>query len=187
MRKILCLLICLALVTGCSINVGSTGDRATDPSAARALLPQISGYTRTDADSITDALAATGAGAAALSGNLIVAGAIAQIDRMLQCYREVGAVAASVYTQLDIGSLLQNQVPRVGAVGVINQDRLVNNFMNCAVGRAGGFSAQGAEIEPCGGSGSLVINNETIHYVYAATVPQLCQEFQLHFDRLLSR
>lgn len=178
MRKFLTLVMCV-LVAGCSLNIGPTGDTATDPSSARVLLPTLAGYNRTETDSITDALAATGAGAAAITGNLVVAGAIAQIDRMLACYREVGAVSAAVYTQTNIADLLQTQVPRIGAVGIINEDRLVNNFMNCAI--SGRFGAQTAEIQPCGGSGSAVVNGETIHYVYAGTVPEVCQAFQQYF------
>ncbi len=185
MRYFSLLLIGLLLVTGCTLNSGPTGNTASDVSSASNLLPSISGYTRTDAASITDAITAAGGGASLLSGNLAVAGAITQIDRMLDCYREVGAVAANVYTQVDIASLLQSQLPRIGAVGVINQDRVVNNFLSCAVGSANtGFSAQDAQVQPCGGSGSLVVNNENITYVYAATSPDLCQAIQLHFDNL---
>lgn len=185
MRYFSFVLIGLLLVAGCTLNSGPTGDTATDPSSARTLLPDIPGYTRTDATSITDAITAAGGGASVISGNLAVAGAITQIDRMLDCYREVGAVAANVYTQVDIASLLQSELPRLGAVGVINQDRVVNNFLSCAVGSANtAFSAQDAQVQPCGGSGSLVVNNENITYVYAATSPELCQAFQLHFDNL---
>ncbi len=184
MRQFAFALICLLALAGCTLNSGTTGDTANDAGSAGTLLPDISGYTRTDAASITDAIAAAGGGASLLSGNLVAAGAITQIDRMLQCYRQVGAVAANVYTQVDIAGLLNSELPRVGAVGVINTDRVVNNFLGCAVGNNGMLSAQSAEIEPCGGSGTLVVNNENITYVYAATTPALCQAFQQHFDRI---
>ncbi|MBZ0292245.1 MAG: hypothetical protein K8L99_06720 [Anaerolineae bacterium] len=183
MKKITGVLICFFILAGCSLNFGPTGDTISDPSSASTLLPNVAGYTRTNARSVTDALTTVGVGASAITGNLLTSAAIAQIDRMLQCYENVGAVAASVYTQSDISTVLQGEIPRLGAVGVINQDRLVNNFLNCAVGGAGdAFSAQSAEVEPCGGSGTTVVNGENISYVYAATAPELCQAFDQYFN-----
>ncbi len=187
-KKMIGLVLGLALVTGCSLNTAPTGNTSTDSASARNQLPAVAGYNQTDARSIADAVAVVGGGASVISGNLLSAAAIAQIDRMLQCYQDVGAVAASVYTQSDIGSVLQGQVPRVGAVGVVNQERVANNFLNCAVGTRGDtFGAQAADPQPCGGSGTFVVNNENMHYVYAATSPELCQAFQQHFDRLTRR
>ena len=185
LRKYAGLLLTLLLIAGCSFGTGPTGDSASDASSASTLLPTLSGYTRTNARNITDALATVGVGASAITGNLLVSAAIAQIDGMLQCYEGVGAVAASVYTQADIGSVLQGQVPRIGAVGIINQNRLSNNFLNCAVGGvAGAFGAQSAEVQPCGSSGTKVINGENITYIYAATAPELCQAFDTYFRNL---
>lgn len=187
MKKITGVLLCLFILAGCSISFGPTGDTASDPSSASTLLPNVAGYTRTNARNITDALTTVGVGASAISGNILTSAAIAQIDRMLSCYEGVGAVAASVYTQVDIATVLEGQLPRLGAVGIVNQDRLVNNFLNCAVGGAGDlFSAQSA-MEPCGGSGSIVVNNENITYVYAATAPELCQAFDQYFNSLAGR
>ncbi len=183
-RKILWLVLAVLVIAGCSLNTAPTGDTASDPGSAQSLLPSVPGYNQTNANSIADAITAVGGSASLVSGNLLSAAAITQIDRMLQCYQDVGAVAANVYTQNDISSVLQGEIPRLGAVGVVNQDRVVNNFLNCAVGTRGeGFDAQAAQVQPCGGSGSVVVNNETIYYVYAATAPELCQAFQQHFDR----
>ncbi len=179
--------IALALLA-CNISIGGTaptGDRASDPSSARALLPNVPGYARTDTANITDAIVAAGGGAALISGNPAVAALIAQLDRMMQCYQGVGAVAAQVYTQADIGSVLGGQVPRVGAVAVVNQDRLARNFLNCALGnQPQAFSAQGDQLQPCGGAGSRTVRGETIHYVYGASASDLCRAFQAHFDSL---
>ncbi len=188
MKKLLWLAgIALALVA-CNISIGGTaptGDTASDPASARTLLPNVPGYTRTDATNITDAITTAGGGAMLISGNAAVAALIVQLDRMMQCYQGVGAVAAQVYTQSDISGVLVGQVPRVGAVAVVNQDRLARNFLSCALGsQPQAFSAQGEQIQPCGGAGSRTVQGEAIHYVYGASSPELCQAFQAHFDAL---
>lgn len=179
------LMVALLVMLACTITLptGPTGDTADQTTSAQSFLPDIPGYTRTDTDSITSAITALGGGASLISGNPALAAGIAKIDDMIQCYRSVGAVAANVYTENDIGQVLQGQIPSVGALAVINQDRLSRNLLNCALSGSE-FSAQAVTIEPCFGSGSLQREGETIHYIYAATAPGLCQSFQRHFDTL---
>jgi hypothetical protein len=184
MKRIIAV-IALFIAVGCNftLSTGPTGDTANQTTSAQTLMPNIAGYTRTNADSITDAITAVGGGASLISGNPALAAGIAKIDSMIQCYQDVGAVAANVYTQTDIGTVLQGQIPRVGAVAVVNQDRLSRNFLNCALGNQNqGFSAQSAAIEPCFGGDTFTKNGETITYVFAATDPSLCTAFQQHFD-----
>ena len=186
MKRMIWLAMLLAAVLACSFNMntGPTGDTANQSTSAQNFLPDITGYTRTDADSITDAITTAGGGASLISGNPALALGIAKIDNMIQCYQNVGAVAANVYTENDIGRVLQGQIPSIGALAVINQDRLTRNLLNCALSGSDTFSAQEVAIEPCFGSGSFQRDGETIAYVYAATAPGLCQSFQSHFDAL---
>ncbi|MBZ0286286.1 MAG: hypothetical protein K8I30_01625 [Anaerolineae bacterium] len=184
-RNIFLLLVLGLVLAACTLGAtGPTGDTATDPAAAQNMLPNLSGYTSTNADSISDAITSVGGSASLITGNALVAAAIARIDSMIQCYQNVGAAAARVYTQGDITSVVSGQVPRIGAVAVVNQDRISRNFLNCTIGSAEGLSAQGAEVQPCGGSGSKTVRGETIHYVYAGTAPEFCQTVQAHFDSL---
>lgn len=185
MKKLLWLIgIVLLVVAGCTLgSTAPTGDKSSDSSAAQQFLPNLAGYNRTNADSLTSAVSSVSGGAALISGNPLLAALIARIDTMMQCYQSVGAVAASVYTQVDIGQVLAGEMPRLGAVAVINQDRLSRNFLNCVVG-GGAASAQAASIQPCGGSGSKVVNNETITYIYGGTDPSFCTSVQQHFDAL---
>lgn len=160
--------------------VPTTGDTASDAASAQALLPNLTGqgYTSTEASSIADALASVGGGGSALAGNVAVAAAIAKIDEMITCYENVGAVAARVYTRTNVVELTQGQIPQVGAMAVINRDRLARNLLPCALNtNQGGFRAQSAGVEPCGGSGSVERDGETLDYVYAATDPALCTLF----------
>lgn len=181
MKKTLLLTVSLALllvIVGC----GPSGGSSDDASAAQRFLPTVSGYSQTNADNITDAITTAGGGAAILTGNAIAAAAVAQIDSMVQCYQDVGAVAANVYTQANLANLLQGEVPRVGAVAVVNQDRLANNFLDCALGGQGLMSAQSAAVQPCAGSGSFTSEGQTLHYLYAATDAEFCGTVQQHFS-----
>jgi hypothetical protein len=172
------------LLAACSLNPGdlgaavpTTGNTASDPSAVQQFLPNLPGYTRTSASSIAQAVTAVGGSASLITGNPVTAALIAQIDGMIQCYERVGAVSAQIYTESDLGQVLQGEIPTVGALALVNQSRVVNNFLPCALGAMGeSFSAQA--VEPCSGSGQFVANNETILYLYAATNPELCAAFQ---------
>jgi hypothetical protein len=185
MRKLVFLMIALLMLTACEALpaievVPTTSDSSQDDAAAQSLLPNLSGqgYTSHSATSIVEALASIGESGSALSGNLAVTAAIAKIDDLIQCYEGVGAVAAQVYTRADIGDLLQGDIPKVGTLAVVNRDRISRNLLPCALNTGErGFSAQSAEIEPCGGSGTLERGGETLDYIYAATDPQLCTLF----------
>lgn len=178
----------MGTLAACNLNetVGNiaptTGDTAADPSAAQQFLPAVPGYNALDADSLVDALALVAGGGSLATGNLAGVGLVTQIDGMIQCYQNVGAAAARVYVPVDAvsvaGQVTQGQLPSVGVVAIINQDRLVNNFLSCALGGgAGAFSAQAAEPQPCASSGTFISNGQTLHYLYAATTPDLCAAF----------
>lgn len=182
-RGVALLLATLTLLAACSDLVPTGLDSADQATSAQMFIPALEGYVRSDASSITDAITTLGGSVSLLSGNPGLTAAIAVIDGLIECYENVGAIAAGIYTrQLD--SLLQGQGLSVGALAVINQERLARNFLACALPESDLFSAQAETMEPCSGSGALLIANEHIHYLYAATDPQLCQAFQKHFDAL---
>jgi hypothetical protein len=182
MRKIglIAFLIGVLLLAACQV-VPATGDSSTDPEAVQQFLPTIPGYTATEATNITEALSQAGVGASLIGGNLPLAGMIAKLDNMIQCYRDVGAISARVYTETNPSSA----IPQVGALAVINETRLGRNLVACALNTAsnGGIQAQSATSQPCGGSGSIEVNGEKISYVYGATVQELCVAFQQSFNR----
>jgi hypothetical protein len=176
------LLIAVLMIAACSklgvpggAVVPTTGNTSSDAAAAQQYVPDLPGYLSTNAANLTSALSTISGGASLLSGNPVAAAMIQQIDGMVACYQSVGAVAAKLYAQADIASLTQGQIPAVGALAVINQDRLVNNFLPCALGSGQGFSAQRASTpQPCGNSGSFTANGNTYWYLYAATQQDLC-------------
>lgn len=182
----LLMLVILALLVGACSMIGGSGSGTTSPTqnfsgdagAAANYLPNLAGYTRHDVANIQDAVTAAGGGAALLSGNVAAAALITQIDRMIDCYRSRGAVAANIYTENNIAQVLEGQVPKVGALAVVNQNRVVNDFFSCALNQGSSDSFGAQAVQPCAGTGQFRANNETMLYLYAATDPQLCQLFQ---------
>ena len=183
MRKIIILSLLTLLLAACGqvqLNVvPTTGDTALDAAAAQSQIPNLSnyGYSTINASSVTDAITMLGGGAALVSGNPVAAAAIAKIDDLIQCYESVGAVAASVYTQADIAQMLEGQLPRAGALAIVNRDRLAANLLPCALNTGQGMRAMSATVEPCAGAGTFVRQGATFDYVYAATDPELCNLF----------
>lgn len=183
MRRIAFFVIVALLAAACQV-VPATGDQASDAAAAQNYLPNLAGYTATEAQSISDALTKVGAGASFLSGNLPMAALFAKLDDTLRCYQGVGAVSARVYTESDVvGAATSGNIPKIGVVAVINTTRVQRNLFNCVLNTGAGAQAQSAQavIEPCGGSGSFTVNNESLQYVYAATAPDVCKAFQASF------
>ncbi|NWF70475.1 MAG: hypothetical protein HXY40_15410 [Chloroflexi bacterium] len=182
MRYTRILLIGLAALFLAACTVGQTGDTANDPQAAQRFLPDVPGYTATNATSVSSALNTVGGGASALTGNPALTVVIERVDALVQCYTNVGAVAARIYTPTTF-NISNPQMPGIGAVAVINQDRLRDNFLACVTNNSGqDFSAQAA-VEPCYGSGTFTDQGNTFSYVYAASAPDLCTAFERAFTR----
>ena len=184
MRKLIALTLLMLVLGACGelqLNVvPTTGDTASDAASAQNQMPNFSnyGYSTIDASSVTDAITALGGSASLISGNPALAAAIVKIDDMIACYESVGAVSANVYAQADIAQVLEGQLPRAGALAIINRDRLAANLLPCALNTGqSGMRAMSATIEPCAGAGTFVRQGATFDYVYAATDPQLCNLF----------
>lgn len=187
---ILALALCAAALAGCSQIGGAgdlvptTGDTAGDSTAVQRFIPNLSnaGYTSVEAATIQTALSSVSGGASLITGNPAAAALVAQIDGMITCYRNVGALDARVYYQANISNVLQGTVPSVGALAVINQDRVINNFLSCSVGSARGLDAQNSGVQICSSSGSFLVEGQTIAYLYAATNQELCNLMQTPFN-----
>jgi hypothetical protein len=179
----LVLMVGLLALAACQV-VPTTGDKSTDAAAAQNYLPNLAGYMTTETNSVTDALTKVGVGGATITGNLPLAGMIAKLDDTLRCYQEVGAVAARVYTEQNVvGAVASGAMPKVGVVAVINTTRIQRNLFSCVMNTGIGAQAQAATVEPCGGSGSFTVNNESLQYVYAATSPDVCSALQASFPK----
>ena len=172
---LLCLM--LPLLAACS----DTGNEADDAKSAQRLLPNLANYSATNVDTTVDGAFAAVGGAALMGGQIGITAAIAKVEQILQCFQDRGAIAAKFYQESD--STLT--APKVGAALVINQSRINQELINCALGgQEDNASAQAFNIEPCASAGTFAYEGDTVSYVYAASHADVCAIFQLHFDNL---
>lgn len=177
LRIIALLSLLLPLLSACS----DTGNSADDATSAQRLLPNLASYTATNVDTTIDSAFAAVGGAALMGGQIGITAAIAKAEQILQCFQDRGALAAKFYQQSD-SSLT---APLVGATLVINQSRINQELINCALGgQEDSASAQTFSIEPCASAGTLTYEDDTISYIYVGSHPDVCAVFQLHFDNL---
>lgn len=178
------MLISLLALSACELDRAPTGDDADDPEAAQSFFPTITGYTMRETDNIQDAVAAAAGGAGVLTGNPVQAGLVERLDTLVDCYRDVGAVEARLYTER-LGSLETARVPIAGALVIVNQNRVQDNFLSCLTQSPldGVFGAQSARPEPCYGVGSFEFSGDTIRFFYGATDSPLCGTFRSHFGQ----
>lgn len=172
------LLLILSVVLVACGGTTTTGSN-TDANSASAYLPTLSGYSVTEAETLTAALSAVADQGADLLGNPVVAAAVERIDDFIGCYQSVGAVSANIYTKADITTLLSGSVPSVGAVAVINRDRVADNLVACAAASVDEVSAQSVSV--CTNSGSFVKNGDTFTYILAGTSEEFCNTVNSHF------
>lgn len=177
----------LALILSACGALGGTTTTGTntDAGAAGNYLPNIAGYQVTQAENITSAITtAAGEGAAALD-NAVIQQVVTRIDSFIQCYSDVGAVAANVYTKVDLGALLTGNVPAAGAVAVVNRDRVTENLIACALGtNQRSFSAQSAGVTLCSSSGEFSAAGNNFTYIYVSTDQAFCDAVVNHFSTI---
>jgi len=177
LRGTLTWLLLMALLAACS----DTGNVANDAKSAQRLLPNLAAYSASDVDTTLDGAFAAVGGAALVGGQIGITAIIAKAEQILQCFQDRGALAARFYQHEDT-TLMQ---PKIGAVLVVNQSRVNQEMINCALGgQETNNSAQNFSIEPCSKASTLAYQDDTISYVYVASHPDVCAVFQLHFDNL---
>lgn len=171
------LMLILTIVAACS----DTGNTPSDALSAQRLLPNLADYAATDVDTTIDGAFAAVGGAALVGGQIGITAFVAKAEQILQCFQDRGAIAAKFYSQSDP----DNTIPQVGAVLVINQSRINQEMINCALGgQEESASAQSLNIEPCASAGTITYEGDTISFVYAGSHPDVCALYQLHFENL---
>jgi len=178
-RAIAVFALLLPLLSAC----GDTGNEADDAKSAQRLLPNLVDYSASDIDTTVDGAFAAVGGAALMGGQFGLTAVIAKAEQILQCFQDRGALAARYYQHSDTSLT----APKIGASLVINQSRVNQELINCALGgQEDNASAQTFSIEPCASAGTLNYEGDTISYVYVGSHPDVCDVFQLHFDNLAS-
>lgn len=177
--KVIGLFIVMALF---AIACQPTGDSADDAAAAQSFFPQFADYTSQQTDDLQSAMTAAMTTAGLATGNIAGSALIVQVDSIIRCYREVGAVDAQLYIENPNQNIIREGIraPIGGALVIVNQDRLISNLGPCFA-QVGGMRAQSAMPEPCMGNGTFNFEGETIGYFYAATDGPLCTLFDRHF------
>lgn len=173
-------MVMLMAISACS----DTGNTSTDALSAQRLLPNLADYTATDVDTTLDGAFAAVGGAALVGGQIGITAFVAKAEQILQCFQDRGAIAAKFYSKTNAGST----IPQVGAVLVVNQSRINQEMINCALGgQEEAVSAHSLNIEPCASAGTITYEGDTISYVYAGSHPDVCALYQLHFDNLANQ
>ena len=171
------LMVALVLSSACS----DTGNSANDALSAQRMLPNLAAYTATNVDTTMDGAFAAVGGAALVGGQVGITAAIAKVEQVLQCFQDRGAIAARFYSQTQP----EGNIPHIGAALVINQSRINQEMINCALGgQEEAISAQAIDIEPCASAGTFEFEGDRISYVYVGSHPDVCALYQLHFDNL---
>ncbi len=185
--------------SGGSSSGGSASSAPVVTGSTEAYIPTLSGYATADASTIQgafDLIASTGGFSSqaaddpnTFSAQSLSLGAIAtsilvsRVDEFIACYRDVGAVEARVYIRSDLAAIANGDVPPLGAVAVINQDRLRDNLVACAVtpNDPNSFSAQAAQ--PCGDFGNFSDGGTSFTYLYAGTDTQFCDAIAAYYNQ----
>lgn len=179
-RTMTLMLIGLMAMLAAACSPSNTNNSSTDPQAAQNLQPNITGYTVTNVDTVTDALAKLGMGAGTLQGNPLLVAFAARAETTLQCFQDKGAVDAKAYSQLNVSDPLN---PQAGVSIVINQERVTQEALGCLTG-SNNQRTMAQAVEPCVSTGQFAYSNNTYTYVYVGVGDQLCGYFQQHFDSL---
>lgn len=159
----------LVLLAGCGLIAG--GNEPVEPPAA-TMLPTLAGYNTVEGQTLTGYISTASGGAALLSGQPELAATIAAVDEIVQCYQEVGAVRARVYSS-------ETDPLTAGAVAIADRNAVRDpaNFFHCVALQAGPSARAPGGFEPCTASYTLEREENAFYILYAGTKPEVCRAF----------
>jgi hypothetical protein len=167
--RTVCVIIVAAVLSGCDLLPGPGGSTAQPP--AVTLLPNLSGYTVVEGQTLTGYIGKLSGGAALLTGQPELAATLTAVDAIIGCYQQVGAVRARVYSN-------QASPLSAGAVAIADKKALLDpaNLFRCVAPRLRP-EAQAIKIEPCKASYTLTRDGNDFYVLYAGTTLEICQAF----------
>ncbi len=133
------------------------------------MMPDLPGYKIIESQSIQDYIMTLSEGGALLSGHPELAALLVKLDGVIECYREVGAVDARIYSD-------QSFQLSSGAVAIADRDRLTDprTLFRCVGGEGVlPFSAQ-PSVDPCYHSYTLTQDGNEFYIVYMGTTSEIC-------------
>jgi len=136
------------------------------------MMPDLPGYKIVESQSIQDYIMTLSGGGALLAGHPELAALLTKLDGVIDCYREVGAVDARIYS--DESFQLSS-----GAVAIADRDRLVDprTLFRCVGGsELLPFSTQ-PTINPCSHSYTFTQNGNEFYIAYMGTTYEICHAF----------
>jgi hypothetical protein len=156
------------------VNAVPTG---TPPVAQ--LMPDLAGYRVVEGQTIQEYLATAAEGAALLSLNPQMALLIEEADQVVQCYQQIGAVSARIFSS-------ETSPLSSGAIAIADRNRLTDpsNFFRCVIPRAVPFSGGLGEtkVEPCAHSYTLDRDGSEFFILYVGTTEDICHTFCSHLE-----
>jgi hypothetical protein len=175
-NRVFVMLVAVAiLMGGAGLILGiNQQDPAVPP--AEELLPDLADYNTVEGEALTNYISKLSGGAALLAGQPELALAVAAVDQIVDCYQDVGAVKARVYSK-------QQDPLSAGIVAIGDRNELLDpkNLFNCvapAIPNAGEPPIDQATIEPCRASYTLERDDGSMFYIiYAGSTEEICQTF----------
>ncbi|MBP6015913.1 MAG: hypothetical protein KA586_04275 [Candidatus Promineofilum sp.] len=172
-RRIIRAIIFLLAVVALSLFFLDDIRRDLSELPAAQLLPDLPAYRQVEGQTLTSYIGALSEGAALLGGQPQLAVTIGVVDQAVDCYQEVGAVRARLYSHRD-------RPLEAGLVAIADDDRVNDpeNLFRCVAPATLGLEGSDEPvIEPCTAAFTLEREGHTFHVIYAGSTYSVCQDF----------
>jgi hypothetical protein len=143
-----------------------------EPPAAQ-MLPDLPGYKVIEGQQLTGYLSNLPGGEALLQDKPELASALTTVEQMIDCYQEVGAARARIYSS-------ESNPLSAGAVAIADRKALLSpaNLFKC-VGPGKQMQTMGTTIgiKPCSANYTLTRDDNEFYIIYAGTNTEICHAF----------
>ena len=161
----------IGLVALTLVVIAAACDLSGRPGGAPGLLPDVPNTDRIEGQQIVDYVSSLAEGGSLLTGNPVLAAGIAFVQRGLNCYQDIGAVAVRAYVDKSFAL-------STGVVAIVDRAALTDpgNFVKCMSGGQQGIGPQ-ATLTVC--TKSYTLNKDDTEYdiAYIGTTQEMCDAF----------
>jgi hypothetical protein len=171
--RVFVLMIAVAILMGGAGLVLGINQQKSQVPPVEELLPDLQSYNTVEGERLTDYISKLSGGASLLAGQPELALAIATVDRVIDCYQEVGAVRARAYSN-------QDAPLSAGVVAVGDRNKLLDpeNLFKCVTPAIpDGGQPDMPPIQMCSASYTLVRDDNGFYIIYAGTTEEICVAF----------